>query len=117
MHSNRPFCTIYRLQVLSSFQADGVVAAKMDLDHWLNDSLTWRNIGDKCALLNLYALASDLYAQGLMRDGNAFRKNKIWYGYAKANFRCGKRTDATLAVKVSAVESRQRMLSWHLYFV
>jgi hypothetical protein len=81
--------------------ASGGNLGALRYEDWINDSLTWRDIADKLSFHHFYALAADLYGQGLMRDPNAFRKNKLWYGYGKACFRCGRMTDSLLAIKVS----------------
>ena len=69
-------------------------------EQWLNSSHTWRSIGDKCRVLGYFSLAADLYGQGLVRDENAYRYPRLWIGYAKTCVRCGRYSDAQLAVKV-----------------
>lgn len=67
---------------------------------WISSFETWRDIGDKCAMHGLFSLAADLYGQGLVRDKRAFLKSSLWFKFAKSCFRCGRTSDAQLAVKV-----------------
>lgn len=69
-------------------------------ESWISNFNTWRNIADKCAIHGLFSLAADLYGQGLVRDRNAFLKSSLWFRFAKSCFRCGRTSDAQLAVKV-----------------
>jgi len=85
--------------VYTHLQQDGLVAADVTYEEWLCNSNTWRMLGDKCALHGMFSLATDLYAQGLMKDTNAFRKPKLWFAFAKACHRCNRDSDAALAVK------------------
>lgn len=68
-------------------------------EQWISSSKTWRDLGDKCSLHGAHSLACDLYGQGLMKDPHAFRKPKLWFGFAKACLRCGRTSDAQLAIK------------------
>ncbi len=78
---------------------DGLLDASVSYDDWINDANTWRDIADKCLIIGLYSLATDLYAQAILRDSNAFKKPKFWFGFAKTCKRCGRTSDAQLAVK------------------
>lgn len=70
-----------------------------DFYDWINDSSTWRSVADKCAVVGVYSLAADLYGQGVIRDPNAFRRSRLWLGFGKASFRCGKMAEAQLALR------------------
>lgn len=72
---------------------------------WISSYETWRDIGDKCAMHGLFSLAADLYGQGLVRDKRAFLRSSLWFKFAKSCFRCGRTSDAQLAVKVVLVLS------------
>jgi len=85
--------------VFTHQQMEGLVDNNVTYEEWLCDSNTWRMLGDKCALHGMFSLATDLYAQGLMKDTNAFRKPKLWFAFAKACHRCNRDSDAALAVK------------------
>ena len=78
----------------------GAVTPDLTYDDWISDFKTWRDIADKCALHGLFSLAADLYGQGLVRDRSAFVKASLWFRFAKSCFRCGRTSDAQLAVKV-----------------
>lgn len=78
---------------------DGLLHSSIHYDDWINEAGTWRDIADKCQIVGLYSLATDLYAQAILRDSNAFKKPKFWFGFAKACKRCGRTSDAQLAVK------------------
>lgn len=75
-----------------------VIPSTIEYDDWISDANTWRVLADKCVLHNLYSLAADLYAQGIMKDANAFRKSKLWFAFAKACFKCGRLSDAQLGI-------------------
>ncbi len=49
---------------------------------------------------SMFALATDFYGLGIMKDHDAFRKPMLWLRFAKACKRCGRKADALLAVKV-----------------
>jgi len=67
-------------------------------DEWISKCHTWLQIGDKCALHHIYSLASDFYSLSILKDPNAFEKPSLWYRYAKSCYRCGKLSDAQLAI-------------------
>lgn len=79
--------------------SDGVLSHDITYEDWINDASTWRIIADKCAICGIYSLAADLYGQGLNRDMVAFRKTKLWLGFAKACSRSGKNSEAQLALR------------------
>ncbi len=85
--------------VFQHLKLEELIDQDLMYDTWINDSQTWRTLGDKCAVHGVYSLATDLYAQGLMKDMNAFRKPKLWFGFAKACHRCNRDSDAKLAIK------------------
>jgi hypothetical protein len=74
---------------------------KDNFDDWIHDFYTWCHVADKCSMLGLYGLAADLYGQGLVRNYKAFSKPSQWIRFAKACFRCGRMSDAQLAMKVT----------------
>jgi len=78
---------------------EGLLDSWVEYDDWISDSLTWRTIADKCAVHHCYTLAQDLYGRGLFRDPSSFYKPKLWLCFAKACFRCGKLSEAQLALK------------------
>ena len=49
----------------------------------------------------MFALATDFYGLGIMKDPDAFRKPMLWLRFAKACRRCGRVSDGILAVKVT----------------
>ena len=79
---------------------EGILDEESDYEDWMSDSTTWLNLADKCALHEMYSLASDFYATGISKDNDAFHKPMLWYRYAKSCRRCGRFNDAQLAVKV-----------------
>ena len=85
--------------VFTHLKMEGLVSEELSYEEWLCDSKTWRMLGDKCALHGMFSLATDLYAQGLMKDTDSFRKPKLWFAFAKACYRCNRESDAQLAVK------------------
>jgi hypothetical protein len=84
-----------------SEQAHGKEERELTYQDWISSYQTWRDIGDKCAMHGLFSLAADLYGQGLVRDRRAFLRSSLWFKFAKSCFRCGRTSDAQLAVKVS----------------
>lgn len=68
-------------------------------ENWINNSDTWRRLGDKCTIVGVYSLARDLYGQGLLRDELAFLKPKQWFGFAKSCYRSGRMSDAVLSLE------------------
>jgi len=87
------------LMVYQHLVMEGIVPESLLYDDWISDSTTWRQLGDMCALHGAHSLSCDLYGQGLMRDPLAFKKPKLWFGFAKACKRCGRTADAQLAIK------------------
>jgi tetratricopeptide (TPR) repeat protein len=85
--------------IFNVHKSNGDIDDDIDYDYWVNNVNTWYNLGDKLLLYNIYALASDLYGQGLLRDSGAFQKATYWIKFAKACNRCGRSADAKLAVK------------------
>ena len=71
-------------------------------DDWVTNSNTWFGLGDKCSLHHMYSLANDLYGIGLMMDPLAFQKPMVWFRFVKSCLRCGRITDAQLAMKVGS---------------
>lgn len=88
----------YRM-VYDHEKLDGHIDDELDYDRWINNSDTWRILGDKCTLHGVYSIARDLYGQGLLRDETSFLKPKLWFSFAKSCYRCGKTSDAQLAIK------------------
>ena len=78
-------------------------SSSLSYQEWISSFETWRDIGDKCAMHGLFSLAADLYGQGLVRDKRAFLKSSLWFKFAKSCFRCGRTSDAQLAVKVKHI--------------
>jgi tetratricopeptide (TPR) repeat protein len=85
--------------VFQHLQLEGRLPEELTYEEWLHDSNTWRMLADKCALHGMFSLSTDLYAQGLMKDLNAFKKPKLWFGFAKSCHRCKRDSDARLAIK------------------
>ena len=79
--------------------SDDVIPADLPYDNWINDANTWLQVADKCSIVGIFSLAADLYGQGINRDINAFKKSRLWLGFAKACNRCGKNDQAQLALK------------------
>ena len=79
---------------------DGVIEDDVEYDDWISDADTWMKLGDKCAMHQMFALATDLYGLAMMKDMDAFRKPMLWFRFAKSCHRCGRTSDAQLAVKV-----------------
>ena len=79
--------------------SDGFIPDTLTYDEWINDANTWLLVADKCAIVGIFSLAADLYGQGINRDMNAFKKSRLWLGFAKACARCGKNSEAQLALK------------------
>lgn len=79
--------------------SDGFIPETLLYNDWINDANTWLKVADKCAIVGLFSLAADLYGQGINRDKHAFRKTRLWLGFAKACTRCGKNSEAQLALK------------------
>lgn len=81
---------------------EGQLEEDNDYDDWISDSKTWFTLADKCAYHQMYSLATDFYGLGITRDPDAYRKPMLWYRFAKACNRCGRVSDAQLAIKVSS---------------
>ena len=79
---------------------EGHISEGLDYDDWLSDSKTWISLGDKCAIYQMYSLAADFYALGILKDPNAFKKPMLWYRFAKSCNRCGRHSDAQLSILV-----------------
>lgn len=79
---------------------EGILDEESDYDEWISNGKTWLEIGDKCAMHHLYSLATEMYGLGIMKDPDAFRKPMLWYRFAKSCQRCGRTSDAQLAIKV-----------------
>jgi hypothetical protein len=88
----------YRM-VFDHEKLEGHIDEEVDYDKWINDCDTWRILGDKCTLHGMYSIARDLYGQGLLRDELSFLKSKMWFSFAKSCNRCGRTSDAQLAIK------------------
>lgn len=80
---------------------EGNIPEDLEYDDWISDSTTWLNLGDKAAFHQQFSLASDFYGLGITRDPDAFKKPMLWFRFAKACLRCGRLSDAQLAIKVS----------------
>jgi tetratricopeptide (TPR) repeat protein len=79
--------------------SDGLISNDVNYEEWISDANTWRAVADKCSIVGIFSLAADLYGQGLNRDQIAFRKTRLWLGFAKACSRSGKNSEAQLALK------------------
>lgn len=79
---------------------EGHLEEESEYEEWIGNASTWMHLGDKCALHHMFALATDLYGLAVMKDMEAFRKPMLWFRFAKACNRCGRSSDAQLAVKV-----------------
>jgi hypothetical protein len=80
---------------------EGYIDENVDYDDWVNDSQTWLVIADKCAMHDMYSLATEFYMLSIAKDMEAFKKPMLWFRFAKSCFRCGKIEDAKLAIRVS----------------
>lgn len=89
------------LMVYQHLVMEGMLSADLTYEQWISDSNTWTALGEMCALHGAHSLACDLLGQGLMKDPKAFKKPKLWFAFAKACKRCGRTSDAQLAVKQS----------------
>lgn len=74
-----------------------------DYDDWISNSNTWLALAEKCALHEMYPLATDFYSMGLLKDTDAFKKSSIWFRFAKSCYRCNRISDAQLAVQVRSI--------------
>jgi hypothetical protein len=90
---------------------EGYIDEDVEYDDWLNDSQTWLVIADKCAMHDMYSLATEFYMLSIAKDMEAFKKPMLWFRFAKSCFRCGKIEDAKLAIKVSRVDPLVRSFS------
>lgn len=54
---------------------------------------------------SMFALATDFYGLGIMKDHDAFRKPMLWLRFAKACKRSGRVSDGVLAIKVRRLTS------------
>lgn len=88
----------YRI-VYDHAKIDGHLPEQLQYENWIGNSDTWRELGDKCTLHGMYSIARDLYGQGLLRDDFAFLKPKLWFNFAKSCYRCGRTSDAELAIQ------------------
>jgi hypothetical protein len=77
---------------------EGHVDADFEYDDWISDSQTWLDLADRCAVHQMYSLATDFYGLGILKDANAFKKPMLWYRFAKACMRCGRENDAHLSI-------------------
>ncbi len=57
-------------------------------------------MADKCVLHRMFTLAADFYGLGIVKDPDAYKKPMLWYRFAKCCNRCGRFSDAQLAVQV-----------------
>jgi len=67
---------------------------------------------------SMFALATDFYGLGIMKDHDAFRKPMLWLRFAKACKRCGRVSDGILAIKVISLSSpfpSYTFLTLHLF--
>ena len=78
---------------------DGILPAEVTYHDWISNSDTWRTLADKCQIVGLFPLATDLYGQALLRDQLAYMKSKLWFGFAKACAKSGRSSEAQLAIK------------------
>eukprot|EP01038_Epipyxis_sp_PR26KG_P009292 gene9292-12520_t len=78
---------------------EGHISSDFEYEDWISDSKTWMALGDKCAIHQLFSLATDFYSLCIMNDPDAFRKPKLWYRFAKACYRCGRTADAQLSIQ------------------
>ncbi|RYH19964.1 hypothetical protein EON65_25075 [archaeon] len=72
----------------------------LDYDDWLSSMHTWLALGDKCSFHNMHSLVADFVALAITKDANAFSNSKVWLKFAKACRRCGRHSDALLAIQV-----------------
>jgi hypothetical protein len=79
---------------------EGYIDEDLDYEDWLYSSFTWMGIADKCAMHEMYSLATDFYTLGISKDIDAFKKPNLWLRFAKSCYRCGRLDDANLAIKV-----------------
>lgn len=94
---------------------EGVIPEDVDCDEWISDSKTWISLADKCAQHEMYSLATDFYGLAITRDAEAFKKPMLWYRFAKSCLRCGRVSDAQLAIKVSL--DPQNLLNQRTFFL
>ena len=77
---------------------EGHIDEDFEYDDWISDSLTWLDLADRCAAHDMYSLATDFYALGILKDPTAFKKPMLWYRFAKSCMRCGRKKDAHLSI-------------------
>jgi len=78
---------------------EGLLEEEVSYDDWISQSDTWLDLGDKCAVHDMYSLACDMYSLGIMKDMDAFKKPMLWFRFAKSCKRCGRVADAQLAIE------------------
>eukprot|EP01034_Spumella_vulgaris_P024925 gene24925-31321_t len=88
----------YRM-VFDNLKLEGQVDEEAEYEDWISKSETWLELGDKCAIHQLFSLATDFYARSILKDVDAFKKPMLWYKFAKSCYRCGRTSDAQLAVR------------------
>jgi len=97
----------YQMIYLQMVQ-DKAVAKEVGYDAWLHDFSTWNSLAQKLRLLELNALAADLFGQGLIHDHTVYGIHNIWWILAKIYFRCGRIPDARSSIAQAMSMSTQR---------
>ncbi|KAJ1408886.1 hypothetical protein B484DRAFT_436180, partial [Ochromonadaceae sp. CCMP2298] len=47
---------------------EGMIDEESDYEDWIASASTWLALGDKCAMHQMYALATDMYSLAIMKD-------------------------------------------------
>lgn len=68
-------------------------------EDWVGHASTWITLGDKCAMHEMFPLATDFYSLALLLDPDAFQRPALWYRMAKGSYLCHRSSDAQLAVQ------------------
>jgi hypothetical protein len=79
---------------------EGHITGDIDYEDWIADGHTWLALADKCAYHQMFSLAADFYALAITRDPETFKRPMLWFRFGKACYKCGRLSDAQLAIKV-----------------
>lgn len=78
-----------------------------DHEAWLNDPVTWRWLGDKCACAGFELFAADLYEAGARRAVGQCGRNH-WFRLAKLHRLCGNGRSARAALQFAHAQHSMR---------
>lgn len=84
---------------------EGYLEEDVEYEDWVSDYRTWLVIADKCAMHEMFSLATEFYMMGISKDVDAYKRPNLWFRFAKSCFRCGRVEEAKLALRVSQLPS------------